>query len=359
MNLLSVVVGLGKVVASAYGLRGGGARALVSHAVLAGRAGASAYGLRGGGARAIVSTSVNATAFPESPEPVPAEGDDREWGSARLDRLIAHATGASRKDVARALRKGLVLVDGKDERDGARKLQLGGVLDVVYSGEALELRPPPLIVAFHKPLGVVSSMSDDRGRADLSSVLKDLPPIWIASLHPVGRLDADSTGLLLFCSDGGLTQRLLHPRFETQKEYVALVSGAPLTDGGAALREVLLGGVKTTEGTHVAELLEVKVMEMEEGQEAAAAHARAVAAAGLTANAQAGIPVASLRLSVTEGKHRMVRRMLANAGHPVEALHRVRFGAVELNSDRLPPGASGAIEGEALLWAEALRRGET
>lgn len=286
-----------------------------------------------------------------------------DYGSARLDRLVAHATGYSRKDVSRALRKGLVVVDGATERDGARKVALGGAVTVHFDGAPLELRPPPLLLAFHKPLGVHSTMADNHGRADLSGALFDLPPIWLADLHPVGRLDADTSGLLLFSSSGLLTQRLLHPRHGTEKEYIAVVSGEPINDGGAALRETLRAGVRTAEGTHVAELLDVTIMDAEESVAAAEAIATAASEAGLRSDAVAGgsgaaeapsRPVASLRLSVTEGKHRMVRRMLANAGHPVEALHRVRFGAVVLDPTAIPPGAWEPVGGETLAWAEAL-----
>ncbi|KAG8463450.1 hypothetical protein KFE25_004961 [Diacronema lutheri] len=278
------------------------------------------------------------------------------YGHARLDRIISHATGLSRKDVSRALRKGLVHVDGATERDGARKVALGGAVGVTFDGEPLELRPPPLLVAFHKPLGMHSTMADERGRTDLAAALVEQPPLWRDELHPVGRLDADTSGLLLFSSSGGLTQRLLHPRHGTEKEYAALVGGAPIDDGGAALRATLAAGVQTTEGTHAAALLDVVVLDNDGARAAAEETARAAESAGLRRDDGAPPiqPVATLRLSVTEGKHRMVRRLLANAGHPVLALHRVRFGDVVLDPDELPPGASAVVGGDALAWAERL-----
>jgi 23S rRNA pseudouridine2605 synthase len=288
----------------------------------------------------------------------PADRCASGYGSVRLDKLLAHATGLSRKDVSRALRKGRVLVNGAPARDSAAKIGLGGETAVTLDGERLELRPPPLLVAYHKPLGVHSTMSDNLGRADLSSAL-ELPALWRSELHPVGRLDADTTGLLLFCSDGTLTQRLLHPRYGTAKEYIALVSGKPLADGGEALRATLAAGVTTTEGTHVAQLLEVNALEGAAAEEALAETLAASDAAGLKPPDEVALPVASLRLSVTEGKHRMVRRMLANAGHPVEALHRVRFGEIALDPAALPAGACAPVGGDALAWAEALREGRT
>ena len=127
-----------------------------------------------------------------------------------------------------------------------------------------------------------------------------IPPLWRGRLHPVGRLDADTTGLLPFCADGAITQHLLHPRRAYEREYTATVEPAP-REGLAAL---LAAGVRTADGVHTA---------------------RVVSIVG-----------SDVRLVVTEGRHRMVRRMLANAGHPVIALHRLRFGPFELGP--LPVG---------------------
>ena len=84
------------------------------------------------------------------------------------------------------------------------------------------IKPLPLLLAFHKPLNVHSTIGDPMGRANLEDVL---PPRYSKMFHPVGRLDADTTGLLLFSADGQLTQRLLHPNSNVQREYVAKVEG--------------------------------------------------------------------------------------------------------------------------------------
>jgi 23S rRNA pseudouridine2605 synthase len=109
-------------------------------------------------------------------------------------------------------------------------------------------------------------------------------------LHPVGRLDADTDGLLLFSADGALTQRLLHPRRAIPRTYLATVEGSP----GDALRAALAAGVRTADGVFGGEVLSI------EGDQ--------------------------VTVRVTEGKHRMVRRMLANAGHGVVALRRLAYG---------------------------------
>ena len=151
-------------------------------------------------------------------------------------------------------------------------------------------------------------MKDDQGRPDLSSVL---PMEWQGTLHPVGRLDADTTGLLLFSRDGDLTHKLLHPKYGVEREYVAEVEGDLDEE---LLRATLAAGVDTTEDGET--LVVVAALVGVEGQE--------------------------VRLTVTEGKHRMVRRLLNNCGHPVVALHRVRYGDVHL--DDLEEGGSIAVE---------------
>ena len=241
----------------------------------------------------------------------------------RLDRLLAERGAGSRKDVDRLLRAGAVELDGATlgRGDAKRKVAWSSVPSV----DGVAYPPPPLLAAYHKPLGVVSTLSDERGRPCLDSAL----PIGWRALHPVGRLDADTSGLLLFCRDGALTHRLLHPRYAVEREYVAEVEGA-VNEG--ALRAVLADGVPT----------------IEDGQ-------TFIARGRLLASGAAGEARSTVRLVVTEGKHRMVRRMLHNAGHPVVTLRRDRYGAVEIG--QLAAGESRAVEGDAAAWAEAVLAG--
>ena len=150
------------------------------------------------------------------------------------------------------------------------------------------------------------------------------PLLVNAGMHPVGRLDADTTGLILFSSDGTLTQRLLHPRHEISKEYVATVEGGDKLDQ-TELRNKLRSGVETTEGVHVAELINVSFENNS---------------------------LATVRLTVQEGKHRMVRRMLANCGHPVIELKRERHGKILLED--LPEGVFRKANEDELNWIRTI-----
>jgi 23S rRNA pseudouridine2605 synthase len=230
----------------------------------------------------------------------------------RLDRFLVEAGIGSRSEVSKLVRRGRVLVDGSPATRPEQHIEPTAVVSV--DGDAIE--PTPLVLVYHKPVGVLVTMDDPWGRATVATLLG---PSLSTGMHPVGRLDADSSGLLLFSSDGTLTQRLLHPRRLVAKEYVATVSGAP--DG--RLADVLSAGVATEEGVHRATLVDVQG------------------------------PVVTL--VVTEGKHRMVRRMLANVGLPVTDLHRVRFGEVRLGT--LAPGELRSATEQELVWLLQLRDG--
>jgi 23S rRNA pseudouridine2605 synthase len=213
----------------------------------------------------------------------------------RLDKRIADRTGWSRRDVGFRIRKGRVTVGGEVVRDPARPV--GDDERIEVDGEPLP-SPPPRLALFHKPVGVHSSVTDPYGRACLGTAAAELVDL---GLHPVGRLDADTDGLLLFSSDGPLTQWLLHPRRAIERVYVARVEGRP----GPELVERLAAGVQTAEGTFTGAV-------------------RAIDGDRVT-------------VAVTEGKHRMVRRMLANAGFPVLELRRIAYGPFSLGD--LPAGA--------------------
>ncbi len=260
----------------------------------------------------------------------PAADDHAEEGAPRppspppirLDRLLAERGAGSRKDVDRLIRSGVVELDGVPVSRGDAKRKVAWASAPSVDGVAYP--PPPLLAAYHKPLGVVSTLSDERGRPCLATAL----PIGWRSLHPVGRLDADTSGLLLFCRDGALTHRLLHPRYGVEREYVAGVEGA--VDEGS-LRAALAAGVPTIEDGETF-IARGRLLSASEGGEGAAS---------------------TVRLVVTEGKHRMVRRMLHNAGHPVVTLRRERYGGVDLGP--LAAGESRAVDGAAAAWAEAIQ----
>ena len=201
----------------------------------------------------------------------------------RLDKWLAQYGGMSRSEATRAIKRKQVTIDGEICNSPHTQLLKGA--EVLLEGVLIE--PLPKLLAFHKPVGLVTTESDPHGRPCVGD--------WLPHrYHIVGRLDLDTHGLLLFSTDGTLTQYLLHPKREIEREYIAKVEGEP-TD---ALIETLAKGVETSVGLATATVLSI------EGD--------------------------VVRLVVKEGRNRVVRRMLHNAGHSVIDLQRVRYGTVVL-----------------------------
>jgi len=233
--------------------------------------------------------------------------------SARLDRLLANLGYGSRREIHALVREGAVMLDGAPMRDAAAHVHLGADLPRRLSVNGAPLDPPaPLTLVLHKPLGVVCSHRE-AGR----SVYELLPPRWRdrdPRLSTIGRLDADTTGLLLITDDGALLHRIISPRSEVAKVYVADLA-RPLSGEEAAL---FAAGVLVLEG---------------EREPLAPAHLEPLS------------PTRA-RLTITEGRYHQVRRMFAAAGNHVEALHRERIGGLALGADLGPGAWRRADEGE-------------
>ncbi|HXE44106.1 MAG TPA: pseudouridine synthase [Conexibacter sp.] len=218
----------------------------------------------------------------------------------RLAKYLAHAGVASRRASEQLIAAGRVTVGGAVVTDPAR--DVGGGDDVAFDGERVTGAEPRVVYALHKPAGVVSTASDPYGRRTVI----DLVPRE-RRLYPVGRLDAESTGLILLTNDGALANRLTHPRYEVPKTYRATLAGPALTD--RALRALREG------------------VELEDGRTAPARVRR------LTPH--------QLELTIHEGRNRQVRRMCEAIGRPVRQLVRIRFGPLELGD--LRPGRARRI----------------
>jgi pseudouridine synthase len=217
----------------------------------------------------------------------------------RLQKSLARAGYGSRRSCEALIEAGRVTLNGTVATLGNRATP--GSDDVRVDGVTINLDPDVRYLALHKPVGVVTTMRDPQGRPDIRALL---PPDG-ARVFPVGRLDRDSEGLLILTNDGELADRLTHPRYGVEKEYLAEVEGSPSERDLARLR----AGVMLEDGL---------------------AAARSVRLVGRTGGR------AALRLVMTEGRKREVRRLLAAVGLPVTRLVRLRVGPVKLG--RLPAG---------------------
>jgi 23S rRNA pseudouridine2605 synthase len=212
----------------------------------------------------------------------------------RLAKHLAHAGVASRRAAEGLIGEGRVTVNGEVVRDPARDVT--GDESIAVDAEAIRAPGARVVYALNKPAGVVSTARDTHGRR---TVVELVPSSH--RLYPVGRLDADTTGLILLTYDGDLAYALTHPRFEVPRTYRARVDGRP---GERALRALRQG------------------VELDDGR-TAPARVRLVGAH-------------ELELTIHEGRKRQVRRMCEAVGHRVVALRRIAFGPLRLGD--LRPG---------------------
>ncbi len=219
----------------------------------------------------------------------------------RLAKYLAHAGVASRRASEAIIADGRVTVDGKVVTDPARDVDDSRAVKV--DGKRVKTAGHARVVyLLHKPAGYVSTAKDPQRRP----TVLDLVPSR-ERLYPVGRLDYDTTGLILLTNDGDLAHRLTHPSFEVPRTYRARVANAPVNE--PALRTLREGVL------------------LEDGMTAPAKVRR------ISSN--------HIELTIHEGRKRQVKRMLEEVGHPVRALERVAFGPLRLGA--LEPGEHRAL----------------
>jgi 23S rRNA pseudouridine2605 synthase len=228
----------------------------------------------------------------------------------RLQKLLARAGYGSRRHAETLIEAGRVSVDGHTAHLGERA-DLDTQL-VTIDGRPLALEHEVVTLAFHKPAGVVTTSSDERGRRTVYDALRASGVTVPTGLRYVGRLDRDTEGLLLMTTDGALANRLAHPRHHVRKVYEATLDVAPSAEALAKLRS----GV-----------------DLEDGRTAPA-----------EVELVSESPRVVLRMVIHEGRTRQVRRMCAAVGCRVLRLVRVQVGPVHLG--RLLPGASRALTAE-------------
>jgi 23S rRNA pseudouridine2605 synthase len=219
----------------------------------------------------------------------------------RLQKILSRAGVASRREAERWIQEGRVTVNGAV----VTKLgtQADAAKDKIKVDGKLIARPALRYVMFHKPPGLITSLRDPQGRPDLGRWLETLGSK--GHLFPVGRLDFNSSGLLLLTNDGALAQKLMHPRYEVKKVYSVKISGRPSEEDLDRLRK----GIRLEDGWTAP--AKVKVVE--------------------TLSKKAW-----LEIEIHEGRYREVRRMFQALGFFVEKLIRIRMGPLRLGS--LAPG---------------------
>lgn len=236
-------------------------------------------------------------------------GEDHPW-TMRLQRFLARAGVASRRGSEDLITAGRVSVNGAVVTELGTKVTLG-VDEVAVDGRTVALGEGPVYLMLHKPAGYLTTMADPQGRPCVAELV---PRERFPGLFPVGRLDKDTTGLLLFTTDGDTGNRLLHPSFHVPKRYLALVDGHLADEELEPLRQ----GITLDDGpcrpapcaivdrTLACELWPDDTQTIENGT------------------------VTPVSIELREGRKNQVKRMFGAIHHPVIRLHRDRMGSLTL-----------------------------
>ena len=233
----------------------------------------------------------------------------------RLNKYIASAGICSRRKADELIENGNVKINGAVVKEMGMQVEDGDVVQV--NGKTIEIVGKKVYVAVNKPLGYITSMDDDKDRATVAELVADIPE----RLFPVGRLDYNTTGLLIMTNDGQLTYTLTHPKHEVYKTYIAKVAGVLSDTRLAKLRKgVDIGGFVTSPA-------KVKVIKQMPRH-------------------------AIVEISIREGKNRQVRKMFAAVGNKVMELQRTSIGDIKLG--RLMEGHYRKLNREEIEYLKKL-----
>jgi len=232
--------------------------------------------------------------------------------SVPLLKALTEAGVGSRRRIADAIKNGGVKVNGDLVEDFRHPVNLEADLVSVH-GKMVDLKPGRAVyLMVNKPVGIITTTRDERGRRTVVDILPER--YRQIRLYPVGRLDKDSTGLLLLTNDGELTYRLTHPRFEHDKEYLIQIDGR---------------------------LKPEEIIKLERGFELEDGMTYPVVVKEIKAQ-----PPFNYSITMHEGRKRQVRRMLASLGYHIPALKRIRMGSLHLG--RLKEGATRELTHEEI-----------
>ncbi|MDA7027770.1 pseudouridine synthase [Bacillus sp. CLL-7-23] len=212
----------------------------------------------------------------------------------RLQKVIAHAGVASRRKAEELIKEGKVTVNGKTVKELGVKVSSGDRIEV--NGIQLE-NEEPVYFLFYKPKGVISAVKDDKGRKVVIDFFHEVQE----RIYPIGRLDYDTSGLLLLTNDGDFANKLMHPKYEINKTYVAKIKGIPAKENLKKLER----GLRLEEGKTAP--AKVKLLSMDKKKR-----------------------TSIIQITIHEGRNRQVRRMFEAIGHEVIKLKREEYAFLNL-----------------------------
>ncbi|MCF0104238.1 MAG: rRNA pseudouridine synthase [Eggerthellaceae bacterium] len=241
----------------------------------------------------------------------------------RIQKFLARAGVASRRHCEELIDEGRILVNGTTVKKQGTKID-PKYDEILLDGKPVRLSFEKYTIMLNKPAGYLSAMNDERGKRCVSELV---PFDKYPNLFHVGRLDFDSTGLLIFTTDGELAQNILHPKAGISKTYLAATKEQPSNTRLQILRK----GIKLKDG--ITSPAEIKVLKGKKRETAVSAFAfRRPGASGLAEGSSVDELESSciLEVKMHEGRNRQIRRMFSAIAYPVLALHRVTIGSLKL-----------------------------
>ncbi len=217
----------------------------------------------------------------------------------RLQKYIAMSGVASRRKAEEIIRAGRVTVDGQLVTDPAVKVTPGNIVEV--DGKKIEPEGRKVYIMLHKPVGYITAVSDQFSRPTVMDLVKGVRE----RVYPVGRLDYDTSGLLLMTNDGDFANRIMHPRYEKEKTYVAEIKGFP----DRRDIEAFSAGLKIED--YITKPAKIRIIKRKKSS-------------------------TIVEITIHEGRNRQVRKMCEAIGHPVINLKRTAIGPLKLGD--LPEG---------------------
>lgn len=235
----------------------------------------------------------------------------------RLQKYLAHAGVASRRKAEVMISRGRVAVNGKIIRTQGTQVEPGDLVEV--DGRPVDLDEPKTSLVLNKPRNIISTASDEKGRRTVLDFVKDYEDL---RLYPVGRLDRNSSGLIVLTNDGDLAQVLTHPSYGVKKTYEATVEGEVSPETAMKLSK----GIELEDGPTAPASFRIKEVRKNKTR---------------------------MTCQIGEGRNRQIRRMFEAVGHPVLDLKRTAVGKIRLG--RLPSGQTRPLNNGELKWIDSLK----
>lgn len=218
-------------------------------------------------------------------------------GEMRLQKYLADAGIASRRKAEQMISQGRVTVNGLLVKEMGVKVSEDCIVEV--DGKKVDMTKGCIYIMLHKPVGYIATVEDQFSRPTVIDLVKDVKE----RIYPVGRLDYDTSGLILLTNDGAFTYRLTHPKHEVEKTYIVEVEGIP----GDEVNNLFKKGLKIDD--YITAPAQLKILEKKENKNKAV-----------------------LEIKIHEGRNRQVRKMCEAIGHPVKHLKRVAIGGLRLGN---------------------------